>query len=616
MKIGVTHYHPVHVALSPDGKTLATWGQNQERLEGSTLQLWDTSTGKERLQLKTEGFMIQHVVFPPDGKQMVTVEKGSILSIREVTTGKVVHQFVGCASTTVVAYSSDSKVLATGAASGWVQLWDPVLGRRLGQCKAPPRTLVTSIAFTRCNKVVAAGVAHEMIRIWDVPAGKERTPSLGHLAPVTELAFSRDGATLFSGGADGVRLHAISTGREISWIEPPEPFRSVNRSTLILSPNGGYIAWVDQHGREMTVVDNSSGEQIAAIRPARGKFVAAEFAPEGAAIAALEAEIKGRNQHLVAQVLDLETGKLRRKFRFSSAGNQWKLALSPRGSALVIAPTPLFGDQIKDPIAIRDMETGKKITRLTIHTADALMFSPDGRLLATTTSGKINLWDTANGRLMLTLEGAHDGGTVSLRFSPDGRLLAVVSQVPNSETDEIRLYELASGKVRVTFTGHRGGTLSLAFSLDGRTLASGGTDTTVMLWDVTGLTALALSRLHKPTSAELAALWAVLDKADAGEAHKAMARLTAWPIETIAIIRKELKPAPGTPLEENEVQRMIAELALSRSRFVRKRANGSERLGWLSARRWSRLWRERPTWRRRAVWRNCFALFDPSPRRK
>ena len=75
----------------------------------------------------------------------------------------------------------------------------------------------------------------------------------------------------------------------------------------------------------------------------------------------------------------------------------------------------------------------------------------------------------------------------SIAISPDGIHVAIASQ-----TDEkVNIWNVTTGKQVGTFAGHRPGPLgtvtSLAFSPDGELLATGGADTTILMWDVTKL---------------------------------------------------------------------------------------------------------------------------------
>jgi len=64
-------------------------------------------------------------------------------------------------------------------------------------------------------------------------------------------------------------------------------------------------------------------------------------------------------------------------------------------------------------------------------------------------------------------------------FSPDGKLLAT-----SSMGNDARLWELPSGNLRATLKGHVQAILAVAFSPDGKTLVTGGMDRKVKLWNV------------------------------------------------------------------------------------------------------------------------------------
>ena len=58
-----------HVALSPDGKLLASGGGNTR---GGELKLWDAATGKEIVTLAGYSEWLFAIAFSPDGKLLAT----------------------------------------------------------------------------------------------------------------------------------------------------------------------------------------------------------------------------------------------------------------------------------------------------------------------------------------------------------------------------------------------------------------------------------------------------------------------------------------------------------------------------------------------------------------
>jgi WD40 repeat protein/DNA-binding Xre family transcriptional regulator len=104
-------------------------------------------------------------------------------------------------------------------------------------------------------------------------------------------------------------------------------------------------------------------------------------------------------------------------------------------------------------------------------------FSPDGKLLATSTDNEIYLWEVANIKQIITCNG-HRGWVQCLAFSPDGEILASGS---NDQT--VRLWDINTGQCLKTLQGHSSWVQCLAFSPDGEILASGSNDQTVRLWD-------------------------------------------------------------------------------------------------------------------------------------
>ena len=113
----------------------------------------------------------------------------------------------------------------------------------------------------------------------------------------------------------------------------------------------------------------------------------------------------------------------------------------------------------------------------------AVAFSPDGKLLATGTYGRVTIWDLTTVKPVKVLTNVL-GAVNDLRFSPDGKLLVVAGGQPSAKGD-LRLYQTADWKLLAVLPGHLDVVSGVAFSPDGKSLASASFDKTVRLWELT-----------------------------------------------------------------------------------------------------------------------------------
>jgi WD40 repeat protein len=114
-----------------------------------------------------------------------------------------------------LAYSPDSKTLATGEGYDQICLWDIVTGRGTGRLKIElqPQLLfvVSALAYSPDGKTLAAGYTSQSasaaqkayVRIWDISTGKVMRELLVQENSVDALVFSPDGGALAAAGTWG-----------------------------------------------------------------------------------------------------------------------------------------------------------------------------------------------------------------------------------------------------------------------------------------------------------------------------------------------------------------------------------------------------------------------------
>ncbi|MEH2064519.1 MAG: serine/threonine-protein kinase [Nostoc sp.] len=265
------------VAISPDGKTIASSGDN------GTIQLWNLGTGKPISSLNGHSQQVNVVAISPDGKLLVSASDDNTIKIWNLGMRKKIRTLTGhFDSVHALAISADSETLVSASDDNTIKIWDLATGELI-------RTLVghtfwvRSVAISPDGVILASGSFDKTIKIWNLTKGYSIRTLEGNSQTVTAVAISPDGKTLASASRDvsdgrsrgTIKLWDLHTGREIRTLTG----HGNTVTSVAFSADGKMIA-SGSRDRTIKLWNTATGEEILTLAAHTNTVTSVTFSPD------------------------------------------------------------------------------------------------------------------------------------------------------------------------------------------------------------------------------------------------------------------------------------------------------------------------------------------------
>ena len=601
----------LNVHFAPEGNIVTTqtpaWEVSQNGISQATgygvLRAWEVSSGRELWHMGPDaeaGAGTQALGFLPDGKTLVLLDhSANTISLCDATTGNETRAFrlAPCSGKWFGAISPDgsSLLLREGTLAGQpLQVWDLATGTKrlaLSGHKKPFRLF----AFSPDGKTLVTGGADSFLLVWDWPSGAlRRKLDLGTNIGIESLAIAADNQRVRVSiwGERAVRFFDLTTSAE-SGLAKEAHYGIVHG--VEVAPDGVVVSggsdntirlWdIGGHQTGLIHTKHPVGAMSLAIG-AGGKLIASGDINRGTILL----HDRGTGQ----EIRRLDTGG-------DSIGS---LKFANDGALLAASGTegkPGGGSFV----GVWNAQTGQLVRRFQLPWIRQSAISSDGCWLAAITRQGVSLWDIAQGsehpvplaREIHGLDFAPDGRTLALGDAAGFSILEIATSKERLRIEEpaasswwlrfspdgrwlvrptdrkAQLLDVLGGKKAQVFSGHEWEIDAAAFTPNSGCLLTASLDTTILTWDLAPVIKARPHDQNPLTAQALSDTWDSLGSENPQAAYRAMARLIDASEQAVTLLGERIQPA--AVVSATTVQRLLADLD---HRDFRRREDATKQL--------------------------------------